>query len=78
MFPKTAKTAMEEALTMDSGFPRDQFTEPLIVQDPFRNIQVVTQKNQKEESIIKKIPTKFILISGIIGAVYLVFKQKRR
>ena len=75
MFPKTAKTAMEEALTMDSGFPRDQFTEPLVVQDPFRNIQVVTQKNQKEESIIKKIPTKFIFIAGLIGITYLVSRK---
>ena len=74
MFPKTAKTAMEEALTMDSGFPRDQFTTPLIVQDPFRNIQVVTIPNQKEESIIKKIPTKFIFIAGLIGITYLVLK----
>jgi hypothetical protein len=75
MFTKTAKTAMEEALTMDSGFPRDQFTEPLVVQDPFRNIQVVTQKNQKEESIIKKIPTKFIFIAGLIGITYLVSRK---
>ena len=75
MFPKTAKTAMEEALTMDSGFPRDQFTTPLIVQDPFRNIQVVTIPNQKEESIIKKIPTKFIFIAGLIGITYLVSRK---
>ena len=75
MFPKTAKTAMEEAMTMSAGFPRDQFTEPLVVQDPFRNIQVVTIPNQKEESIIKKLPIKFIVITGIIGAVYLVSKK---
>ena len=66
---------MEEALTMDSGFPRDQFTTPLIVQDPFRNIQVVTIPNQKEESIIKKIPTKFIFIAGLIGITYLVSRK---
>ena len=73
MFPKTAKTAMEEALTMSAGFPRDQFTTPLIVQDPFRNIQVVTQKNQNKT--LEKIPTKFILISGLIGIAYLVSKK---
>ena len=75
MFPKTAKTAMEEAMTMSAGFPRDQFTEPLVVQDPFRNIQVVTQKNQNKKSIIKKIPTKFIFIAGLIGITYLVSRK---
>jgi hypothetical protein len=73
MFPKTVKTAMEEALTMSAGFPRDQFTEPLVVQDPFRNIQVVTIPNQKE--IFSKLPIKFILISGLIGIAYLVSKK---
>jgi hypothetical protein len=75
MFPKTVKTAMEEAMTMSAGFPRDKFTTPLVVQDPFRNTQVVTQENEKQEDIIKKIPIKFILISGIITITYLVSKK---
>jgi hypothetical protein len=76
MFPKTVKTAMEEAMTMSAGFPRDKFTTPLVVQDPFRNTQVVTIPNEKQEDIIKKIPIKFILISGLIGAVYFSSRKK--
>ena len=64
---------MQEAMTMQEGFPRDQFTTPLITQDPFRNIQVVTQKNQNKT--LEKIPTKFILISGLIAITYLVSRK---
>jgi len=74
LFPKTSKTAMQEAMTMQEGFPRDEFTTPLIIQDPFRNIQVQNQKNEKSITL-PKLPTKFILISGLIAITYLVSRK---
>ena len=49
---------MQEAMTMQEGFPRDEFTTPLIIQDPFRNIQVQNQKNEKSITLPKVINKK--------------------
>ena len=73
-FPKTSKTAMEEALTMSAGFPRDQFTKPMIIQKPFRNIGISTV-NHEDEKFKKLIPYKFLIVAGIIGGLVLVLRK---
>lgn len=72
-FPKTSKTAMDEALTKQHGFPRDQFTTPMIIQKPFRNVQVSTVNHEDEKK--PKIPYKFLIIAGVIGGLVLVLKK---
>lgn len=69
MFPSTIRTSMEEALTQATGFPRDQFTDPLILATPVEKIE------DREVKVDSKKHIGLIVLSvlGIIG--YLVFKK---
>ena len=64
---------MEEALTFGDSEKFD-----VIKFDPFKKVQVQGVLTNIKDIVIKddkKIPTKFILISGVIGAVYLLSRK---
>jgi hypothetical protein len=74
LFPKTAKTAMEEALTMSAGFPRDQFSDPLVLARAVERIEDRETKVDIENDYPKKsIGLGVLAVVGIIG--YLVFRK---
>ncbi len=68
LFPKTSRTVMEEALTKATGFPRDQFSDPMIVAKPIEKIEDREITESK-----KHIGLGVFAIIGVIG--YLVFKK---
>jgi hypothetical protein len=65
-FPKTPRTAIEEALTLNNK-TRVPFKTKMIIQEPFRRIQKPAND---------KLPISLILL-GIVGAIgYLVLGKK--
>ena len=69
LFPKTSRTVMEEALTKATGFPRDQFSDPLVLAKPIERIE---DREIKIDSK-KHIGLGVLAVIGIIG--YLVFRK---
>ena len=69
LFPKTSKTAMEEALTMSAGFPRDQFSDPMTLAKPIEKIEDRETKTDSKKHIGLGVLA-FVVIIG-----YLVFKK---
>ena len=68
LFPKTSRTVMEEALTKATGFPRDQFSDPLILAKPIEKIEDREVTDSK-----KHIGLGVLVLVGIVG--YLVFRK---
>jgi len=68
LFPKTKRTAMEEALTKATGFPRDQFSDPLVLAKPIEKIEDREVTDSK-----KHIGLGVLVLVGIVG--YLVFRK---
>ena len=72
-FPKTSKTTMQQAMTKTPNIPTKEFTTPIIIQKPFRNIGISTVNHEDEKR--PKLPYKFLIIAGIIGGLVLVLKK---
>ena len=68
LFPKTSRTVMEEALTKATGFPRDQFSDPLVLAKPIERIEDREVTESK-----KHIGFGVLAVIGIVG--YLVFRK---
>lgn len=68
LFPKTKRTVMEEALTQATGFPRDQFSDPLVLAKPIEKIEDREVTDSK-----KHIGLGVLVLVGIVG--YLVFRK---
>jgi len=68
LFPKTSRTVMEEALTKATGFPRDQFSDPLVLAKPIERIEDREVTESK-----KHIGLGVLAVIGIVG--YLVFRK---
>ena len=69
LFPKTSKTAMEEALTMSAGFPRDQFSDPMTLA---KAVERIEDRETKTDSK-KHIGLGVLALVGIIG--YFLLKK---
>jgi hypothetical protein len=76
VFPKTKRTVMEEALTISTGFPRDQFLSPTVYHKPFRIIRKYDKILTSKEitSVIRD--SSIGILSAILGGIIIYYASK--